>query len=482
MKRFVLISLSALMALLPVSCKKEKAVDIEGLTVFPESIEMVVNEKCQLYVTLTPENAKKQVVQWSSDNSAVNVSETGVVSAGLFETNAVITARCGDLEAHCNVRVTVPVKMFGFLGALQSTSLAVGEEYSGSVVCNPVNATDRDNVVFENSDPSVADLTVNSSNPAAFTVKARKLGTTTITAKCGGKEAELFIYVDEVKATKITVTPATISLTCGESRHLTATVEPTGVTNKVSWTSLSPEVVYVKDGAIRALRPGTGRIVACCGDQTAYCDVTVSGIPDGAVDLGLSVFWAECNLGASSPEKPGNFYAWGELAPKSTYDWSNYKFYISGDNWQNMQLSRYNDSDGKLLFSDYDYEDDAARQTLGGEWRIPTADDFKELMTHCEMAPVIEKGKLKGVSCTSLVSGYTDRSIFFTINDFKGDDTQENPTWGMYWTSVLWLSSHVPAHAVEFHIYVYSDPDRAEPHIYDGFFPRCYGLNIRPVW
>lgn len=49
--------------------------------------------------------------------------------------------------------------------------------------------------------------------------------------------------------------------------------------------------------------------------------------PGKVVDLGLSVYWASCNLGAESPEESGNFYAWGETSPKSSYDKENYAYY-----------------------------------------------------------------------------------------------------------------------------------------------------------
>ena len=59
-------------------------------------------------------------------------------------------------------------------------------------------------------------------------------------------------------------------------------------------------------------------------------DSNGGSVPEGAVDLGLSVKWASCNLGASSPEEFGDYYAWGETKPKGTYDWSSYKFALPG--------------------------------------------------------------------------------------------------------------------------------------------------------
>ena len=60
------------------------------------------------------------------------------------------------------------------------------------------------------------------------------------------------------------------------------------------------------------------------------------------VDLGLSVKWATCNMGADEPHVAGNLYAWGETEPKSEYTWENYKFYKGMvDGWK-VQLSKYN--------------------------------------------------------------------------------------------------------------------------------------------
>ena len=87
-----------------------------------------------------------------------------------------------------------------------------------------------------------------------------------------------------------------------------------------------------------------------------------SGMENGYayVDLGLSVKWATCNVGASSPEGYGDYFAWGETTIKSTYNWSTYKYC----NGSSSTLTKYNtkssygtiDNKTKL-----DLSDDAAR-------------------------------------------------------------------------------------------------------------------------
>lgn len=93
-----------------------------------------------------------------------------------------------------------------------------------------------------------------------------------------------------------------------------------------------------------------------------------------AIDLGLSVKWASCNLGASSPEEYGNYYKWGETLPTDDNGWDTYK-YAKGTN---NKLTKYcsDKSYGNNGFTDgrtrLTYKDDAAAVNLGNRWRMPT--------------------------------------------------------------------------------------------------------------
>ena len=63
------------------------------------------------------------------------------------------------------------------------------------------------------------------------------------------------------------------------------------------------------------------------------------------VDLGLSVKWATCNVGAEKPEDYGDYFAWGETEPKTDYSWSTYKFTTD----VGSTMTKYNATDGKNL-------------------------------------------------------------------------------------------------------------------------------------
>ena len=139
----------------------------------------------------------------------------------------------------------------------------------------------------------------------------------------------------------------------------------------------------------------------------------------GYVDLGLPSgnLWAECNLGASSPEAYGDYYAWGEVEPKQEYTYPNHKWYKEGAPSQGF--TKYNNEDGKLTLED---EDDAVIQNLGNGWRTPTLADFRELTN--QKLTTIKKTTLNGVAGYQITSKKNGKSIFIPFAGFKRDKPQ----------------------------------------------------------
>ena len=146
-----------------------------------------------------------------------------------------------------------------------------------------------------------------------------------------------------------------------------------------------------------------------------------AGIEDSVeyVDLGLPSgnLWAKCNLGASSPEQYGDYYAWGEVEPKQVYTNSNHKWYKEGA--PSLGFTKYNNEDGKLSLED---EDDAVIQKLGNGWRTPTLADFRELTN--QKYTTIEKTTLNGVAGYKITSKKNKKSIFIPFAGFKNDKPQ----------------------------------------------------------
>ena len=135
--------------------------------------------------------------------------------------------------------------------------------------------------------------------------------------------------VGDILVSSITLDKKEFVLTVGHSESLSATVFPDIATDKtVTWTSSNTSVATVSNGLVTAKAAGKVTITASAGSKSATCSVTViqSGNGPEAVDLGLSVKWASYNVGASTPEENGDYFAWGEIEPKSEYSWSTYKW------------------------------------------------------------------------------------------------------------------------------------------------------------
>lgn len=153
------------------------------------------------------------------------------------------------------------------------------------------------------------------------------------------------------------------------------------------------------------------------------------------VDLGLSVRWATCNLGASSAEKPGSYYAWGEVAVKDSCTVWNYRW-CEGFYW-NERFTKYGSVDGKMTL---EASDDAARAAWGGKWRTPTLEEFEELRSRCSWtwADNYKGSGVCGYLITSKVPGYEGRSIFLPASGDKlGKTVRSDGIRGYYMSSTL---------------------------------------------
>lgn len=172
-------------------------------------------------------------------------------------------------------------------------------------------------------------------------------------------------------------------------------IQAGNTSEKEGWAEIARQLALLKAAA------GIGGST----DKVEYVDL---GLPSGNL-------WAKCNLGASSPEAYGDYYAWGEVEPKQEYTKSNYKWYKEGAPSQGF--TKYNNEDGKLTLED---EDDAVIQKLGNGWRTPTLADFRELTN--QKYTTIEKTTLNGVAGYQITSKKNKKSIFIPFAGFKNSE------------------------------------------------------------
>ena len=121
------------------------------------------------------------------------------------------------------------------------------------------------------------------------------------------------------------------------------------------------------------------------------------------IDIGLSVLWADRNIGAAIPWNSGDYLAWGETAPKDDFSWENYKY----------------------------TEADAATAILGDSWRLPTIDDFKELVKNCDSFWD------KDNKCRIFRSTINGVEIVFPAAGWKEEKRLAFGHLGFYWSSSL---------------------------------------------
>lgn len=190
------------------------------------------------------------------------------------------------------------------------------------------------------------------------------------------------------------------------------------------------------------------------------------------VDLGLpsGTLWAKCNLGASSPEEYGCYYAWGETEGscegKTSFSDNTYKYY------NGSEMTKYNFTDN---LTDLEKSDDAAAQKWGGEWRMPTWSEMSELKNskYTTWEWTTNNG-INGLRVTSIVKGFEGNSIFLPAGgEHDARKINRLGEYGYYWSSHLDTSYDLPNNS--FYLFFKSTGWG------NGSTSRSTGRSIRPV-
>lgn len=214
--------------------------------------------------------------------------------------------------------------------------------------------------------------------------------------------------------------------------------------------------------------------VQACGDdeEDEPSDKPTFGIIDGHeyVDLGLSVKWATCNVGASKPEDYGDYYAWGETKEKSIFSREYYKYSIDRKYWIDRNGDGHPDDNvyqnigSNISGTQYD----VAHVKWGSNWRMPTKEEIRELVNKCSW----KWTSFNGVN-GELVTGPNGNSIFLPAAGSRdGRELYGRGSCGCYWSAALY-EKH------SFSAYYFSFDDGDGGRYYDR--DRTDGLTVRPI-
>lgn len=184
------------------------------------------------------------------------------------------------------------------------------------------------------------------------------------------------------------------------------------------------------------------------------------------VDMGNGLKWATMNVGASSPEEYGDYFAWGETIAKTSYSWSSYKWGLG------TSLSKYTRPDGLYLLES---EDDAATINWGSTWRMPTDAEWTWLRENCTWTWTSDYNGsgIAGCIITSNIQGYQDRSIFLPAAGkiWNGDWVGNVGSYAWYRSNGLGPGAEIYARNIEF----------SSSTVKRNMDERCDGEPVRPV-
>lgn len=219
-------------------------------------------------------------------------------------------------------------------------------------------------------------------------------------------------------------------------------------------------------------------------------------IPNNCVDLGLAsgLLWAKYNIGTTDPTELGNYYAWGVTSTTKKYNNAYYKHYKTDEYGSVKKILKYNEEDGKTVL---DLEDDAARANFGVGYRIPTQEDWKELLEDCKWEavtatlPIVVDPSQKKIIARWKVTGPNGNSIVLPATiGFRSDGIHDATDMNTYYTTAdLYPAKDSPdkykyelAAAFTWPIFAEDASSTSIEESWFGSIIRSFGIVVRPVF
>lgn len=386
------------------SCEVTVLRGVSGVSLNTHSAALYPGENLELKANVIPETADDKSVKWISVDPAIaTVTSNGLVTGiSSGTTTIIVRTNDGSFEDHCTISVLYHVA--GISLDAELIELYPNETAKLKANIYPDNAYNK-TVNWHSNNTNIASV----SNDGDVLGVSSGGATIYATTEDGNHSATCNVIVKQY-ASEIVLNQTYAKIYANEPYSSSATIFPSSTSNKsISWHSSDVSVAEVFDGCVVPHKKGHVEISARTEDGSnlsAKCEIDVrNAVPEGAVDLGLSVYWAKCDLGATDNKTSGPLFAWGETSTKESFTLESYKFY------NGTSYTKYTTDDGKHIL---DLEDDAAYCILKESWRMPTIDEYKELYNNCN---VVQIGNT--FIFTSRIDGYENNSITIPVRGFS---------------------------------------------------------------
>ena len=459
----------------------------ESITVTPAELTLYPGETAQLSAKVEPSGAT-YTLEWYSEWSEVAViDQNGLVTAvepGEAWVGAYIAHN--QMNGKCKVTVLpIPVESVE-INADENVTLEVGQTLQLSATVMPENASDK-TLTWESSKADVATVSEDG------LLEAVGPGEAEISAiSANGKSDSFKVTVPEpvVAVESIVFEASDIMIPVGGAPLTELVFEPAASqyahATEVVWSSTDESVVEIDEaGRAVAVDYGTSTVTATLGELSASATITVSKEAEGkGVNMGLSVRWATCNVGADLPQEYGDLFAWADTEPwqqGKAVSFMAYKWADKSDQWGNTYI-KYTWADKNFII---DLEDDAAHYHWGGKWRMPTEEEYKELIDNCEWVKSIKKHEGKDINGYTAIAPCGARIFFPCVEGWMtGAYTGVffNNDSGIYWTSYVHQGGG-STKAASFRRFSDTAPNSTtNPYVKTGYFERWSTHAVRAVW
>lgn len=275
--------------------------EIEVTKINLENVEVEVGGEVALKYTTEPAMVPVERIKFTSADINIAIVSEGNTVVGVADGETTITAKCGAVEATCNVKVgkgIIPVKSVKVIPTSYSDDFVMGATKKLEIEVDPVDAQ-YDKVLWESSNKSVATVSEDG------TVTCKGEGTSTITATVNGVKGTCKATYSKaiIHVTSVSVSPASYAddAIVGSTKQLTATVKPDNATEKtVTWSSSNTSVATVSStGVVTCKGVGTATIKASCDGKSGSCSVTFRKIPVTSVTISPSSWKGQARVGVT---------------------------------------------------------------------------------------------------------------------------------------------------------------------------------------